>query len=1110
FYEGTCMQKTVSAFLIFTFIFSNSLGLYAEVNPASSSIIEGINQKLQPSSKNQICQVNTSSKSIAVNSSILDKTFNRASGVLDPNEALFIIGYKEYLRTSGNYESLILTDLLVRNASTLKSQNQNFLLSSDNGEALSSLVNKTADALDTRQRVAQSSLNFTSEHPLGMLKEYMGVLKALPAIGSYAGTLDAVGDAMQKAETRFNREGAQRWAQIQRTSDILEVQDLADDILSRAWVLAKSDTEFGKVFSETILSRNGNISPLMTQGQFFIANPKLAEDPQFQKILKAIEEKSKTGKTSLSTEDIQKIATDIHKRILDDLVLNDLERQDATQKRDILKKINDDQQEKEAQQQINQMKLENANYAGNLMYLFLKQDDPKSANDFRMIFGAAMQIAAAYVTYSAVTATASATAASAASLQLYITVALAIATLVVMLTSDSGDDRLGQELNSLHDQIQKLGQRMEERFDQVDRELKIIFHTMLEQFKNLHQSIAELTLRAADIQRELGLVHAHLFFIEDRLAESDRKLQLQLSNLYGADYQKSLLACLSILKRDRPDEKISHDTYLQCRAVFLDYARNLSENSVNLESAVFDSHVLLTQMKDHSGVFNINYILKAAQERAATTIHADSLPNILEWNKGTQAYLELQTLWPEYSKSETVAEVDDLRKIGEHFQVTLKDFVTSENAETFWNHLFDGYASELEKVYEEALTYLDSEEKRLKAPPVNIWTPTASWRDKETQRLFSEIIVHPCPNQEGAPRNLPDFTLDKLPQSVLPLQLQIAAHLNMTALNACYAMRWVEVKEMPSQYSNGSVEQLPSGIYVDRDVTIDVKGRHQLEIIISGKENESESSKQLSSVKFTDPVRQIETIHYSERLHNGGSHKTPRSGTIPDPYSDIGSNWKHYLEEEKLEYDAKRNEIDKISQTSTGLGSTSASTSVATVEPSRAFEPSVQDVSNKLLELQKVVIGSVNSTLNSTLVNRESNRESTLSLGITESRASKSLLQNLYTILFPRAMIENFQLRVLLTDTSQGLGDGNSLVRKMIESYEKNENYKNKTFMEWTSQDDPRKALKKALDENLDQLKLLRELTIKEIRSNKQNYRQVQPIVSDGLLNLDLYQITHF
>jgi hypothetical protein len=212
-----------------------------------------------------------------------------------------------------------------------------------------------------------------------------------------------------------------------------------------------------------------------------------------------------------------------------------------------------------------------------------------------------------------------------------------------------------QQLQKLSDQINRLQQDMDSRFDQVDTSLRTIIASLAQiDFKQTLLSGDVHAIQAAilDIQTQLNQ-------IETLTATLFRDGELDL-------LEQEMNGCLNF-RATHNGAAISSDKYNECENFFFTWAVNTAKNEIwaGLQQQAFDDASVFKAVGDFLSSVNVNLLAQYPQQNLQLqSLSVDRLPNPNAWILGVRAYLELAHEWPQYAKGFSSSRLDDQAAVG--------------------------------------------------------------------------------------------------------------------------------------------------------------------------------------------------------------------------------------------------------------------------------------------------------------------------------------------------------------------------------------------------------------------------------------------------------------
>lgn len=230
-----------------------------------------------------------------------------------------------------------------------------------------------------------------------------------------------------------------------------------------------------------------------------------------------------------------------------------------------------------------------------------------------------------------------------------------------------------QQLQKLSDQINRLQQDMDSRFDQVDASLRTIIASLAQiDFKQTLLSGDVHAIQAAilDIQTQLNQ-------IETLTAALFRDGELDL-------LEQEMNGCLNF-RATHNGAAITSDKYNECENFFFTWAVNTAKNEIwaGLQQQAFDDASVAKAVGDFPSSVIVNLLAQYPQQNLQLqSLSADRLPNPNAWILGVRAYLELAHEWPQYAKGFSSSRLDDLATVGGSYVGAVHNGNSSSNGGT--------------------------------------------------------------------------------------------------------------------------------------------------------------------------------------------------------------------------------------------------------------------------------------------------------------------------------------------------------------------------------------------------------------------------------------------
>jgi hypothetical protein len=979
----------------------------------------------------------------------------------NPDEIMWVAHAKASLHSSAtNYESLILLDMANR-----------AYMRTGSADNLDLYLNRRREELDERKALADSSSMYIAPHPLGSLKESLEALKNLPMnalgpVGELAkGEIDtvlSVSGVLQGIDTKYSREGAQVWAQTQRASDIQEVQNLEDSILSTSYRIAQGNKKFAEAIDHTVTKDLGNISILEKAPRIVELDQNLKTNISLKQALRGIGDLQQGQRTAVSKDELrtliaahQKQTQTMVKDIIeamnkkyDDLELFGIKTAQYEERR---RKDNEERARKAAETELGIKAAESASF---VIYSFANLIHPEFARDFRIVSNAGIQFANAINDFNKA-AQYGELATKFGTVILTANMVGAAMTLMTLFASSGPSEfqLVSQQIDAMHRNLIRIGEVMNSRFDQVDREIRKVYDVMTKDFDLVKNSLDDLKEKIAEIQSDLKRLQARLFYLEERLATLERKELEWHQNNYTRDFEEKLRQCLEY-KKDRPGVDLGLQAYEACRVAFITYALEGATKGVLTNSEVSaDTATLIAQLQNYSFDFNLNYVLRAAQKLAGLNLSIRPISNISEWARGVDAYLSLRQQWPAYAKAESSEAIKQLEDSGIIAQQTLEAAIQNTQSEKWFDSLLSRYEVQLSRVSSAAFKTL-SEFAEKNTRGIDPWNPK-----KAFELGKSEILNHTAvPNCDGI-QGAPVLTINRFPQNKIPHEFWTGAQLGLWTLRACYQSNWVTTKTLKNDNVFAAVDKK-------------FVGRVRLTLRLLAKTNDFEVAfGEVSAVDTAD-------VEFREQYFVGDDNPGKIVWETPSSKQAL-QFWENVLKEQ-LEGTLFTKEIIQY------FGQSESEYAAILLKIGTLGDRLIEKIEREKAAALEFL---------SAQVSGGANPDSDLQLALKDVRALQLLIRSLYAILFPHSILENEHLRSLLFGQDGYCLDSGA---EFLSRYLAREN------PHW----DPKENLASDLKQSESRSRKLREITQTMIAQNRKSFYETQARIQEELVKLGLTRLS--
>jgi hypothetical protein len=240
--------------------------------------------------------------------------------------------------------------------------------------------------------------------------------------------------------------------------------------------------------------------------------------------------------------------------------------------------------------------------------------------------------------------------------------------------SSSPDTAVLQQIQKLSQQIARLQQDMDSRFNLVDAELNTILKTLNNNFALIDYQLGVLNGDAHAIQTTLLDVQAQINRLEQYLYAWTTALSKE-------QFIQTLNDCLDYRARTGMD--IGFAQYQSCENAIYTWAvyTALDELWAGLQQPDYSDGNIYNTFLNFPLVVDVNYVNNfPAQNLGLPALDNARLPNFNEWTLGARAYLELAHEWPQYASQISSSRIDDLIRVGTTLSQAIENANSISNA----------------------------------------------------------------------------------------------------------------------------------------------------------------------------------------------------------------------------------------------------------------------------------------------------------------------------------------------------------------------------------------------------------------------------------------------
>ena len=318
--------------------------------------------------------------------------------------------------------------------------------------------------------------------------------------------------------------------------------------------------------------------------------------------------------------------------------------------------------------------------------------DPKAGKAVQLVGSAAIQIGLASVKFAAMAAAVgfgnALTSLAGAALTGNIIGAVMSLLPLFLDSGPSPEQMILDQISALREDVRKLGQRMEDRFDHVDEVLRTIYGQMMAQFDAIKLVLGRVQIDTADIKARLNI-------LSNRLTHLEGGVWATVTDGFRRDLWHTVDSALGYQRRT--GHPLPYDDYLAADSKFYTWATH--DASDQAATGPHDRDWSMTNIAEELAKYpldaNISYLAQLPLTFGLPALSSGTLANPQDWYVAARAFTLLQLNNPTMAARNPAlrSEIEEISAVGRRLEgvekaVTSGDVDTATHPVTPLNPLF--------------------------------------------------------------------------------------------------------------------------------------------------------------------------------------------------------------------------------------------------------------------------------------------------------------------------------------------------------------------------------------------------------------------------------------
>lgn len=203
---------------------------------------------------------------------------------------------------------------------------------------------------------------------------------------------------------------------------------------------------------------------------------------------------------------------------------------------------------------------------------------------------------------------------------------------------DSGpspDQMILDQISELREQVQQLGQHLDARFDHVDKEIKVVYDQMMDQFQRIDVALGRIQGDVTDMKIRLASLQNQLMHFEGGVYGS-------LSDGFRRPFWSTVDSALGYQRRT--GKQLPMADYTAADSAFYTFATHdaYDQAATGPANRDYSEQNIAAEVNKYPLASNVNYLAQLPAVWGLPALTVAPLPNPEDWYLGARAYIALQ------------------------------------------------------------------------------------------------------------------------------------------------------------------------------------------------------------------------------------------------------------------------------------------------------------------------------------------------------------------------------------------------------------------------------------------------------------------------------------